>query len=97
MAITTSTRRNAAKPVEKVDREAEIKDFYTEPAREELGEQPAKQEKKKRVKNPNKTEYLIAIEKALMDRIEEDAKDKGITRAAWMIRAYKTYLGDKNI
>ena len=94
MAITTSTRRNSAKPVEKADKEAEVKEFYTEPVRDELAELTVKPEKKKRVKNPNKTEFLMSVDNALMERIDTDAKTRGITRVAWMVRAARLYLGD---
>jgi hypothetical protein len=95
MAITKSTRHNAIKPVERPDKEAEIKSFYTEPIREEF-EELVKPAKKKRVKNPNKTEFLMSVDNELLARIDADAKSRGIKRVAWMVRAAKLYLGDED-
>lgn len=94
MAITTSTRRNGVKPVEKVDKEAEVKEFYTEPIKEELAELTAKGEKKKRVKNPNKTEFLLSLDNDLVERIEEKAKKRKLSRTAWITQACLAYLGE---
>jgi hypothetical protein len=93
MAITTSTRRNTAKPVEKLDKEVEIRDFYTEPIREEFAEL-AKPEKKKRKKNPNKTEFLLSLDNDLVERIQIAAKKRKLTRSAWITQACLAYLGD---
>lgn len=94
MAITTSTRRNSVKPVERIDKEAEVKNFYTEPVKDELPELSAKPEKKKRSRNPNKTEFLMSVDNDLLARIDTDAKNRGIKRVAWMVRAARLYLGD---
>jgi hypothetical protein len=93
MAITTSTRRNTAKPVEQVDKEEEVKDFYTEPIREEFAEL-AKPEKKKRVKNPNKTEFLLSLDNDLLEQVEVARKRKKLSRTAFITQALLSYIED---
>lgn len=94
MAITTSTRRNPVKPVEKVDKEAEVKEFYTAPVREELAELVGKPEKKKRVKNPDKTEFLLSLDNDLFDRIEKARKPQKFSRTTFITQALLAYLDD---
>jgi hypothetical protein len=93
MAITTSTRRNSAKPVEKVDKESEVKDFYIEPIREEFAEL-AKPEKKKRIKNPNKTEFLLSLDNDLLNQVEAARKRKKLSRTAYITQALLAFIED---